>query len=309
MRQLWFVASLLAAAASVNAQQPTRPAITGIAFMRVYTTDPAGADKFYGATLGYTKHEVDGLWIYPVNKLQWIEVDPHANPQSHSMQEALGFTTRDAAALEHYLEVHGVKPEEPLHDGQFSVRDPEGNLVIFVQSAVAGETAKAGAIAKFVAASPSSPNATSHRIIHMGFLVHDRAAEDPFWKGLLGFTPYWFGGRAGDEVDYVSQQVPNGTDWVEYMLNPGERPDAHELGSKDHFSLGVPHIQDALAALQRNHCDDKQCRAIQVGRDGKIQLNVFDPDLTRVEFMEFTPTLTPCCSPFTGKQPGPEESR
>ena len=34
------------------AQLPARPAITGIAFARFYTTDPAGAQKFYGDTLG-----------------------------------------------------------------------------------------------------------------------------------------------------------------------------------------------------------------------------------------------------------------
>ena len=40
-----------------------------------------------------------------------------------------------------------------------------------------------------------------------------------------------------------------------------------------------------------------------MGRDGKVQLNLFDPDLTRVEFMEFLPAEKPCCSDFTGKHP------
>ncbi len=45
---------LLACVLSVPAlaQQPTRPAITGVAFARFYTTDPAAAQKFYGSTLG-----------------------------------------------------------------------------------------------------------------------------------------------------------------------------------------------------------------------------------------------------------------
>jgi hypothetical protein len=43
----------------------------------------------------------------------------------------------------------------------------------------------------------------------------------------------------------------------------------------------------------------------KMGRDGKWQLNLYDPDETRVEFMEFTPTQKPCCSPFAGPQPGP----
>jgi hypothetical protein len=44
----------------------------------------------------------------------------------------------------------------------------------------------------------------------------------------------------------------------------------------------------------------------KVGRDGKWQLNLYDPDDTRTEFMEFKPAEKPCCSPFTGPHPGPQ---
>ena len=50
---------LIAIAAPLNAQTAKRPAITGIAFARFYTTDPAGAQKFYGDTLGYKRLEVE----------------------------------------------------------------------------------------------------------------------------------------------------------------------------------------------------------------------------------------------------------
>jgi hypothetical protein len=40
-----------------------------------------------------------------------------------------------------------------------------------------------------------------------------------------------------------------------------------------------------------------------LGVDGKIQLTLHDPDGTRIEFMEFLPAQTPCCSPYTGRQP------
>ena len=42
-----------------------------------------------------------------------------------------------------------------------------------------------------------------------------------------------------------------------------------------------------------------------LGLDGKWQLDLFDPDGTRVEFMEFKPVKKPCCSDFTGPLPGP----
>ena len=311
MRFRALLASLLFASCSLLAAQQ-RPAITGVAFMRVYTTDSAASQKFYGQTLGFERHEADGLWIYPVNKLQWIEVIPHAGPEENHRMAAVGFTTRDAAGLQSYLAAHGVKAEDPLHDGQFGVRDPEGNLVIFVQTTAAHPANKAdkpGPLAKFVNAAPPSPNATSQRIIHVGFIVKDKEKEDAFWKDLLGFRPYWHGGFQEGTDNWVSIQVPDGTDWLEYMLRIKEPVDLRNSGVQDHFSLGVDKMSDALTALQHNGCDGPNCTKTQVGRDGKVQLNLYDPDLTRIEFMEFKPTQKPCCSDFTGEHPTATESQ
>lgn len=299
--------------ASCAAAQPARQAITGIAFMRVYTTEPAAAQRFYGQTLGFERHEVAGEWIYPVNRLQWLEVIPHAGPNPNDMMAAVGFMTRDAAGLERYLEAHGVTAEQTLRDGEFSVRDPEGNLVVFVQSDAVKHLASAadipGTVAKLVADAPASPNATSRRIIHVGFIVKDRDKEAAFWQGVLGFRPYWHGGRKQDETDWVSLQVPNGQDWIEFMLGTKEPADLRQSGMSDHFSLGTARMDDVLAQLQRNDCQGDHCESIQVGKDGKIQLNLFDPDQTRVEYMEFTPAMKPCCSEFTAAHPTETESR
>jgi catechol 2,3-dioxygenase-like lactoylglutathione lyase family enzyme len=284
---------VFALASPLVAQPPTRPAITGIAFARFYTTDPAGAQKFYGDTLGFERKQVDGKWLYPVNNAQWIEVLTTPAPQPNVRMDALAFTTRDAAQLVRYLQAHGIKPELPLANGQFAVRDPEGNLVLFVQT---------GSV-KPVASAAISPNASSTRIIHVGFMVHDRDEEDAFWQTILGFRPYWHGGRNPAVTDWVALQVPNGSDWIEYMLNPAPTPNLSQSGMSDHFSLGVTHMQDAVAALARNHCEGSNCSKTQMGLDGKVQLNLFDPDKTRVEFMEFVPTQQPCCSPFTGAHP------
>jgi hypothetical protein len=36
----------------------------------------------------------------------------------------------------------------------------------------------------------------------------------------------------------------------------------------------------------------------KIGRDGKWQLNLYDPNGTRAELMEPKPVQTPCCSPM-----------
>jgi catechol 2,3-dioxygenase-like lactoylglutathione lyase family enzyme len=299
MRTARFLALIMATAAPLGAQTAKRPAITGIAFARFYTTQPDAAQKFYGDTLGYTRLQAGEVWTYPVNSSQWIEVLTSAAPQPNVRMAAVAFTTRNAVGLERYLAAHGFKAELPLKAGEFGVRDPEGNLVIFVQS---GSN-------KMVAKAPPSPSATSKRIIHVGFIVRDSAKEDAFWRDVLGFHPYWHGGRTDQRTDWQSIQVPEGSDWLEYMLNIPPAPTLQQAGVQDHFSLGVAHMSDAVTALEKNKCEGPNCTKTQIGRDGKVQLNLFDPDLTRVEFMEFTATREPCCSPLLGKQPGPEEDK
>ena len=281
------------------AQRVKRPAITGVAFARFYTTDVAGAEKFYGKTLGYDELKVDGRMVFPVNKSQWVEVVAATPPQENGRMAAVAFTTRDAAGLERYLTAHGVKTELPLKGGEFGVRDPEGNLVIFVQAGSEKMVAKAAA--------PAHPVST--RLIHVGFIVRDREKENAFWQGLLGFKPYWYGGKDATKPDYVSQQVPDGSDWLEYMLNQPAVPTLKQSGVMDHISLGVTHMQDGMDVLAANHCEGPTCTAARTGIDGKVQLNLYDPDLTRVEMMEFAPVREPCCSPFTGKHPTDVEEK
>jgi catechol 2,3-dioxygenase-like lactoylglutathione lyase family enzyme len=283
----------------------SRPAITGVAFARFYTTDPAGAQRFYGRVLGYERRETGGDLIYPVNALQWIELVPQTPPQADVRMAAVGFTTRDAAGLEKYLKAKGVAIAEPMHAGEFAVRDPEGNLVYFVQSG----TSPLGA--KTAAEMVASPRAVSRRIIHAGFIVQDRAKEDAFWHGLLGFRPYWFGGsgKVPDEVDYASLQVPEGSDWVEFMLHVSPDADLRQHGGSDHVALGVESMDAAMKALAANGCEGSGCTAAKMGRDGKVQLNLFDPDLTRAELMEFRPSGKTCCSPYTAKHPTEDEAK
>lgn len=300
----------VSAASQLPAQQPTRPAITGIAFARFSTTDPAAAERFYGQTLGYTRKTISGpLWIYPVNSSQWIEIDPTAAPPAPNLRmEAVGFTTRDAAALQRYLQAHNVAIVHPLEHGKFAVRDPEGNLVYFVQSASSTQ-ASPSPTAEVVAAAKLSTIAPSHRLIHAGYIVQDRAKEDTFWRDLLGFRPYWHGGWKEGTDDWVSIQVPEGTDWLEYMLRLDPGSDLKSHGVADHISLGTKDMQTVIDGLARNRCEGPNCAKSQVGKDGKIQLNLFDPDLTRIEYMEFTPRETPCCSPIVGPAPTETENR
>ena len=79
----------------------------------------------------------------------------------------------------------------------------------------------------------------------------------------------------------------------------------HDLGVLDHFSIGVDSVDAAFNTLKgagRLVGVDAQ-EHTQMGKDGKGQFNLYDPDGIRVELMNFHATEKPCCSAFTAEDP------
>jgi TolB protein len=283
----------------------TRPAITGISHIAVYAADPAKSEQFYAHDLGGIKgadaENARGTRYY-FGPTQFVEVLPlPAGPASINRLDHVAFTTPNAEGLRTYLASKRItvpKHTERGSDGSewFNVLDPEGNKIEFVQPP------------------PHLPhvpvNPLSSRIIHVGFIVHDRAREDGFFRSVLGFKPYWFGGMKDDVPTWISQQVPDGTDWLEYMIvgTPEGRGipasmKAADLGVLNHFSLGVRSAADAYALLWNGDRLAGQTNTPKIGRDAKWQLNLIDPDGTRAEIMELHAIGKPCCSPFTAADP------
>ena len=96
------------------------------------------------------------------------------------------------------------------------------------------------------------------------------------------------------DTDWVAMRVPEGTDWLEYMLNITTR--ITSAWSHAPPSLGVPSVQAGYELdLHRGY---KPSEKPQIGRDGKWQFNLYDPNFTRVELMEPKPVQKPCCSPI-----------
>jgi catechol 2,3-dioxygenase-like lactoylglutathione lyase family enzyme len=285
-----------------RAQQPaiTRPAITGISHVSLVAQSLSADEKFYEQMLGWSAapslESAQGLRFFGGPK-QWIDVAPAASPSDPPFNH-VAFATTNAAQMRNYLAAHGVAVPATLtrwKDGSlsFRVHDPEGNLVEFVQ---------AGAHPQPMAANPRSISA---RIIHAGFVVHSAPVEDAFYRKLLGFRLYWTGGMKDGVTDFFSLQVPDGTDWIEYMLNVPANASHRQLGVENHFSLGVVDIQTVAKQLSARGWKPDAASHVQMGRDGKYQLNVYDPDQVRIEYMEFTPKQKPCCAPFTGPHPQP----
>jgi catechol 2,3-dioxygenase-like lactoylglutathione lyase family enzyme len=278
---------------------PQRPAISGIALVQFRVSDPQVSRSFYAGTLAlpqgtsgcFSPPEPERNACFYISASQQLEI-VHADTSSKNL-ETLGFQVRDADAMCQYLRAHGVNclgtERSNAGDKFVVVLDPERHRILFIDSAN-----KAGDLRL-------SP--TNIHMIHAGFVVHDRAAADHFYKDILGFRLYWHGGMKDNQTNWVAMQVPDGTDWLEYMLNVSPNADHHTLGGMNHFSLGVEDLHVAEKQLIANGW--KPTEEPKIGRDGKWQLNLYDPDETRIEFMEFTPKEKPCGSECSGPHPGP----
>jgi catechol 2,3-dioxygenase-like lactoylglutathione lyase family enzyme len=204
---------------------------------------------------------------------------------------AVLFLTNDLQGMASYLKANYPAVAENRNGNRLealAMVDPEGNRIIFVSSSNANK--------KCAAEIPK-------RLIHAGFVVNDRQSMDRFYRDVLGFHVYWHGGMKDGETDWVDMQVPDGTDWIEYMLNVPANADKHTLGVMNHIALGVSDVRATAEQLKENGV--KLTEEPKIGRDGKWQLNLYDPDQTRVELMEFTPAEKPCCAEYTGAHPKP----
>jgi catechol 2,3-dioxygenase-like lactoylglutathione lyase family enzyme len=275
-----------------------RPRILGIDHVSFNTTDPEGLKALYSGTLGLASAapvESGELIRYMVGR-QWVGYSSAPDPKATDRMDHVAFATDNIAALREYLISKGLKvPAIEGHDDHslsFFVNDPEGHRIEFVER---------GRQLRTFTDVRTEP--VSRHMIHVGFLVQQRDLEDHFYRELLGFRPYWHGGMHPGETDWVSMQVPDGTDWLEYMLNQPERPDLRLMGVLNHISLGVADMKEAQAIMESHGWKPHDGEKAQMGKDGKWQLNVFDPDLTRIELMEFKPVGKPCCSDFTGPHP------
>jgi catechol 2,3-dioxygenase-like lactoylglutathione lyase family enzyme len=277
-----------------------RPRILGIQSVSFYSSNPQRARPFY-ALLSGSSGECEGcptpaFSYFPLISGQSIQIKPVDKQMGASFFSVITFETDDVIRMKNYLNSQHVDLEEVRSDGALKVirlADPEGHRIAFAHSSPL-----------MVPMSNKVPNSVpSKRLIHAGFVVKDRAAMDKFYKDILGFRLYWHGGMTDDQTQWVDMQVPDGTDWIEYMLNVRADADKHTLGVMNHIALGVPDVKAAAKALEANGV--KLTEQPKIGRDGKWQLNLYDPDQTRVELMEFTPVEKPCCAEYTGPHPKP----
>jgi catechol 2,3-dioxygenase-like lactoylglutathione lyase family enzyme len=270
--------------------QPARPALVGVDHVGFRISNAPAAQAFYGDLLGYpvvTPREAGAPLVVRISARQVLVLEPGLQPDQDDRLSHIALATTDLAAMKAYLESKGVLVDGPARQScgrqGLRTRDPDGNAVEFVlEDAV-------------VAAPPVSARPPiSTRLYHTGAAIRDEARAHVFYRDVLGMEETWRGGATPGRISWVNMRVPDGTDYLEYMLNDAP-PTRQQLGSQHHACLLVADIQAAWEVVRARTPPDKRgaLQKPRIGRNNKWQLNLFDPDGTRVELMEPFPTRIP----------------
>src|SRR5713101_585173 len=173
--------SLVLCACAAAQDPPVRPSITGIAYVRIAVSDLENSRSFYSKILGFASNSgsCHPIVMTCVNiGSQHIEFDQPNPADSSNLVTEIAFLTASVSGLQIYLEAHGIKSGmiSTLDDKseRFEVTDPGNHRIAFVQQRDPHPTVW-------------SKSEVSSRLIHAGFVVRDRAAEDRFYKDILGF--------------------------------------------------------------------------------------------------------------------------
>lgn len=289
LRFLFLAATL---ALSLGAAEPPRPRITGISHAAFYVTDMAKARAFYEGFLGYAspfsiprKNGGELVWI-KINDHQTIELFPGAEvaPDAHRLFH-IAFEVDDAEAMRVYLQSKGVKVPDKTAVGKignknYFITDPNGNTVEIVEYLPDGWTKREAG--KFL-----PDTRVSTHMPHVGVMVGQLEASLKFYGEILGFKETWRGSKNSKTLSWVNLQVPDGTDYVEFMLYD-KYPTLDRVHTLEHICLEVADVTKTEALLKGRTLPEgsKTPTPIATGVNGKRQINYYDPDGTRVEVME-----------------------
>src|SRR6266581_2595044 len=190
-------AILLCCSVAASSDAPQRPHIFGIANVRILTSDLGHSKEFFSKVLS---EDHPCVWCgqtskntFSANHIQYVQLATVPPAVPSSLVDEITFETDDVPGLWRYLTTQGIKAvnvEPALDDNPairqileaqkpsqkakkeqapptefFSVRDPEGHRIGFVQ----------------LPADLQKPQAAANqmRLIHACIIVNDRVGEDP----------------------------------------------------------------------------------------------------------------------------------
>jgi len=288
MRALFLI---LLSLASVAAAASARPPIVGLSHVALFVHDIEKSRAFYKTFLGFDEPfsltNRDGTlhltWI-KINDHQTIELFPEKEAGSDRLNH-ISFETTDAPAMRDYLAAKNVKVPDKVGKGRignlnFNITDADGHTVEIVQYTPDGWTLREQG--KYL-----PDTRISSRMIHAGILVGNLERALAFYSNIFAAKEFWRGAKGGNSLSWVNVKLPETTDYVEFMLY-SELPPPAERGKQHHLCLVVDDAAKVKTLLDKRAARIGYSRPIEIatGVNRKRQINLWDPDGTRIELME-----------------------
>lgn len=284
-----FPSTVFLVALVAHAQSPDRPKILGLAHVALRVSDIEKSRAFYKDFLGFAEpfhlDNPDGslaLTFIKINDRQYLELFPSLAPGADRLRH-VALETDNAERMRLYLAARGVKVPDHVPKGRignlnFNITDPDGHTIEIVEYAPDGWSLRDQA-------KDLPDTRISDHLLHAGILVGNLDAAMHFYGGILGFHEIWRGSSSGKVLSWVNMQVPDGGDYIEFMLYRS-LPPPDKRGVEHHICLRVPDVAAAQASLEARRAIYSRPLEPRTGINRRRQLNLFDPDGTRSELME-----------------------
>jgi catechol 2,3-dioxygenase-like lactoylglutathione lyase family enzyme len=296
MRQCIVIRILILAALLRAAAPAEELPLLGLSHVGIRVSDLAKARAFYGGVAGldeaFTTKNDDGsifLVCFKVNDHQFIEIFPGLKPNDVIPMTHIAVYTDQIERLRQMIVARGIRASETRkgpRDGSltFSIRDLPGQRLEFLEFIeYTPDSLQNKAIGKFL----SSRRISTH-LEHAEIVTTDVDSAYQFYVEKLGFRETWRRPNpATGKVALIHLRMPGASgDYVELSnLSGVANITGARAGTAAHCSLEVPNIKTAFQqTIERGVTKDR--KDPRYGLDLRWQFNLFDPDGTRVEFMQ-----------------------
>jgi catechol 2,3-dioxygenase-like lactoylglutathione lyase family enzyme len=289
--------------------------LLGLARVSIRVSDLEQARAFYTGVAGFEEaydakdaHGSVAAAYFKIDDDQFLEIIPGLKPDDVRPMVGFAIRTNKLEALRKMLAADGLKPGkiEVDADGSrgFKLTSLPGQNLDYVEFVQYGPKSLAERTkGKYLGA-----NRLSDHLEHVGVATTDFDTACNFYVKTLGFHESYrrvVNDRSHAALDHIQMPGPS-ADTVELFYPSAGPLKRSRAASMAHFALTVPDEQAVVAAAHLRE-PGVHLGVPGYGMDNRWNFNLFDPDGTRVEFMQVVdpahPTPALAVTPLNWHEP------
>ena len=276
--------------------------LLGIARVSIRVTNLGQARAFYSRIAGFEEasdaRNRDGsvaAAYFKINDRQFLKIIPGLDANQARPMVGFAILTDQIAGLRRMLIARGLHPSKIRRDADdsrgFTLTNLPGQDLDFLEFVQYGPKALADRTrGQYLGAHRLSAN-----LEHVGIIATNFDTAYDFYVKTLGFHEIWrrlTADRSRPVIDHIQMPGPSG-DFIE-LSNIGESTSLtrRRAGVAAHLAFTVPDINAVVMEVHKLE-PTMHLQAPRYGLDNRWNFNLFDPDDTRVEFMQVADPTRP----------------